>query len=99
MTGICQRIQEPTWWSPCWPNLGNFELKKKKDQKGYNPLHQVRLHESMFKEINKKRKFYLIVEGQAIKVEKMRMQKITIGNNSIHLVIAASVENHQWMLK
>jgi len=27
----------------------------------------------MFKEINKKRKFYLIVEGQAIKVEKMRM--------------------------
>ena len=50
-----------------------LNLKKKKAQKGYNPLHQVRLHEAMFKEINKKRKFYLIVEGQAIKVEKMRM--------------------------
>ena len=59
---------------PLLAKSGKFwTSKKKKAQKGYNPLHQVRLHESMFKQKNKKRKFYLIVECQAIKVEKMRM--------------------------
>ena len=80
-----------------------MNFKKKKAQKGYNPLHQVRLHESMFKQKNKKRKFYLIVECQAIKVEKNEnvgnYHWQQPGNNSIHLVITDSVENHQWMLK
>ena len=34
---------------PLLAKSGKFWASKKKAQKGYNPLHQVRLHESMFK--------------------------------------------------